>query len=227
MIFIGDIHGNTQSLVYQIELSNIRNEILIQVGDFGAGFKSKDLDIENYKRLSEFLCNRNISLYAIRGNHDNPHYFDGQWNFPNVKFLPDYSIFTFEDLKILFIGGAISIDRIYKLEGKDYWKKEEFVLDGKLLSELKGIDVVVTHSAPMFCNPIGVEARIVNDFAAVDITLKKELIKERSELSTAYKILKKNNNIKYWAYGHFHMSNNFTIDGTNFIALNINEFHKI
>jgi predicted phosphodiesterase len=226
MIFIGDIHGNFQALHHQIEFSDIKNETLIQVGDFGIGFKP-DVDMSNLKRLNTFLCNRNISLHVIRGNHDKPSYFDGDWNFTNIRFLPDYSILHKDGLNILFIGGAISIDRVYREEDKNYWKDEVFRLDIDFLKGVRNINTVVTHSAPMFCDPVGIKARIVDDFISVDNKLKDDLIKERTELSWAYNILNESNNIKQWIYGHFHASNRSTLNNINFVGLNINEFYKI
>jgi hypothetical protein len=57
--------------------------------------------------------------------------------------------------------------------------------------------------------------------------LENEIAKERETLEKAVSILKKNNNIQYFIYSHFHQSKKEMIDGTRFILLNIKELYEI
>jgi hypothetical protein len=53
----------------------------------------------------------------IRGNHDDPYYFNNKvFSYSNVELLEDYTILTVGNDNILCVGGAISIDRLYRLE---------------------------------------------------------------------------------------------------------------
>ncbi len=59
-------------------------------------------------------------IVFVRGNHDNPAYFDGAMlNFKRFVAVPDYSILQACNHTILCVGGAISgaisIDRIYRI----------------------------------------------------------------------------------------------------------------
>ena len=54
-------------------------------------------------------------IVFVRGNHDNPAYFDGaMFNAKRFITVPDYSILQACNHTILCVGGAISIDRIYR-----------------------------------------------------------------------------------------------------------------
>lgn len=226
MILLGDIHGNFNIITTQIRKYNIKNENIIQVGDFGIGFDDR-IDLHNLNHLNNILSERNINLYVIRGNHDNPSWFKGELNLTNITLLPDYSILKIEDKNILFIGGAISIDREKRETNKSYWKDEVVVFDKDKLESIKGIDMVVTHTAPIFVYPMGIDAPIIDYFAEDDFTLKKDLLHERKTMDEIYNILNENNTINYWFYGHFHFSNKMFYNTTEFILLNCNEFFEL
>ncbi len=107
---LGDVHNYSKIIQYAgaIELSDCD---LIQVGDFGVGVDGNDENRLN--TLNQFLVEYNIFLHVIRGNHDNPAYFTGNYRnvYSNIDFIPDYTIKQIQNRNILFIGGATSIDR--------------------------------------------------------------------------------------------------------------------
>lgn len=241
--FLGDIHGNFNYLKELINLYNITDTTIIQVGDFGIGFTSKENDEKLLSDLNSFLTKNNIVLYAIRGNHDNPDYFIGNHILSNLKLMPDYSVITINDYNILLVGGAISIDRVPRMkenlhylesnvDKEVYWVDEviKYNEDNKdFIKTLTNIDVLVTHTAPSKCNPNNAFGfhPIVDSFAKRDFKLKNELITERKLLDDMFNDLKKNNDIKYHFYGHFHYSNVESWDNTLHILLNINEFYEL
>jgi UDP-2,3-diacylglucosamine pyrophosphatase LpxH len=133
LIFIGDVHGEFHELTHKLANHNIRNSTFIQVGDFGVGFMSKENEIHLLGKLNDRLkADRNV-MYVIRGNHDDPAYFDGKLVYSNLIFLEDYSVLEIEEKTILLIGGAISVDRTSRTLNKTYWADEGFVLDQKKL----------------------------------------------------------------------------------------------
>jgi DNA repair exonuclease SbcCD nuclease subunit len=181
-------------------------------------------------------------IYGIRGNHDNPHWFDGGIDMTNLKLLPDYTFLTLEGKGILGVGGAVSIDRKPRINenesniryGSDkrcWWPGEKFVLDEDKLKDLDPgtVDIVVTHTAPAFCWPRNDNgfAPIVEDFARIDGKLKTELLIERGKLNEMYQILNKNQSLDKWFYGHFHR-HEITLEGsTEFILLDINQLYEL
>jgi UDP-2,3-diacylglucosamine pyrophosphatase LpxH len=173
-------------------------------------------------------------MYVIRGNHDNPDWFDGALKFSNLILLRDYSVVDIDGYKVLFVGGGISIDRLPRLaqymsgaNRQTWWHDETFPLEEDKLIQYENIDMVVTHSAPDFIFPYGVDAPIVNEFAHQDKNLKRDLRGERADLTRMYEILKMKNTIKHWVYGHFHTSSDLEYEHTRFRLLNIGEFYEL
>ncbi len=223
---LGDIHGNIEFVKYHIETYSMSDCIIIQVGDFGIGFRSEVNENLTLKLLNKFSKLRNITMYAIRGNHDDPYYFGGKHISSNLILLKDYSVLELEGFNFLLVGGAISIDRKIRVKGKSYWEGELFVLDEQKLSDIKGIDVVITHNSPDFAFPIGLNDLVMH-YAQNDVHLLTELPKERGLISKMYDILSLNNDIKKWYFGHFHTAKTQEINGIIFTALNINEFKEV
>lgn len=226
MIFLGDIHGNFNVLVSFIRRKETNKHInLIQVGDFGAGFNPDFTADLSY--INDLFEENNATLYVIRGNHDNPNFFNGDYIYSNVKLLPDYTVLNIEGKNILFVGGAISIDRVYRKENINWWFNEYFTLDIDKLTQIeKKIDIIVTHSAPNIAPPVDFND-LVRHYSKSDHKLLNELIDERSRIFEMYKLLKTKHNPTHWFYGHFHSSNIFRYETTDFVLLNIDQFYEL
>jgi predicted phosphodiesterase len=238
-IYLGDIHGNFGLIHQYIDLFNLENVNLIQLGDFGIGFKRFEKDKRYLQMFHQKLVKNNVFVYAIRGNHDYKPYFDNDpFNLTNIKLVKDYTVLNLGGENILFVGGAISVDRMERYGfGKDgetepngiveWWKDEEFILDEEKLNQYRDIDVVVTHTAPAFCYPLVkagfglyVETKIKQNG---DDKLRTDLLVERHQLSVMFDILKKNNKIKSHVYGHFHQNYQMEYDGIKHILIGIGE----
>ena len=240
ILFLGDIHGNFDFVKYLIKNHQLKDCYIIQVGDFGVGFAHEAYEVDVLLHLNKFLKLRNIVMYAIRGNHDDPKWFKGNHNYSNLKLVEDYSTVDIEGRKILFIGGAISIDRKQRLAKdiseakygslkKSYWFDEKVILDEEKITNINGCDILVTHTAPDFCiplNKIGFGS-LVDHFAKNDSTLLSELKEERDLMTNIFNIAKKNNKFKEHLYGHFHRSEQLIQDGCLHRVLGINELYQL
>lgn len=236
--FLGDIHGEFEILKQNIKNFDIKDCYIIQVGDYGIGFDSLENDKQTLGHLNKFLRIRNIDMYVVRGNHDDPKFFNGDYNLSNLKLLKDYTQLNINDINFLFIGGAISIDRrdrkridnnrINSIK-KCYWENEIFVIDEEKLKSFSNIDVLVCHNAPDFAVPNNNQGfpSIVMNYAKNDESLIQELILERKLITKAFDILSEKNNIKHYIYGHFHRSYNMKIVDTNFRVLDCHEFWEL
>ena len=230
LLFIGDVHGEFYDLTHKLTTHNIHNSTFVQVGDFGVGFMSKENEIDLLGKLNDRLkADRNV-MYVIRGNHDDPAYFDGQVTHSNLIFLKDYSILEIEGKTILLIGGAISVDRTSRVLNKTYWDDEAFVLqDEKLkskISQITKLDIVVTHNAPaeFLPNDFG---SIVKSWSARDHQLITDLKKERVRHTMLFEILVSQKlKPKFWYFGHFHYSFNDNFKGVKYRLLNCSEFFE-
>lgn len=221
-IYMGDIHGNFGFIEWFVKSHKISDTAIVQVGDFGIGFKPA-IEHVHLNRLNETLVKNNVSLYAIRGNHDDPYYFDGNFNdFEKINLMPDYSVVKIGDKNHLFVGGAISIDRKVRVKQISYWENEVFVFDEDKLKGITGIDVLVTHNSMSFLPPISVNG-IVLEYASIDNTLLHELALERASITKMWDILTKENGNKIGlhVYGHFHFDSTTFIDETKHVLLGI------
>jgi UDP-2,3-diacylglucosamine pyrophosphatase LpxH len=207
LIFIGDVHSEFYELAHRLTVRKIRDSVLVQVGDFGVGFYEKQVEKENLAILNKTLEASNNLLYVIRGNHDDPAYFKKGQRIGNIQFVPDYSTLELEGYTVFLAGGAISIDRTSRIEGKNYWKEEEFVLDAEWLEtslkEVKKIDIVVTHNAPTEFWPFEI-SNLVWAYARRDDDLISHLAKEREMHSKLLKYLTGKFAPSHWYYGHYH-----------------------
>jgi predicted phosphodiesterase len=230
IIFIGDIHGEFNKLSNKLANTNIKNSTFIQVGDFGLGFKRKENEIDQLTVLNKRLKDVNNEMFVIRGNHDDPTYFTSDRSYSNILFLEDYTLLNVEGKNILLVGGAISIDRSWRVLNNSYWLEEVFLYDNlKLENALRNcdrVDVVVTHNAPAEFYPIGIGA-LVYDFTDKDSKLIEDVKNERKDHSLLmYSLIEKGLKPKHWYYGHFHTSHFETFEDINYRTLNCSEFFE-
>lgn len=239
----GDIHGEIKTLVYNIKRLKITDSVVIVAGDCGIGFEKAGHYDNLYRRVCKRLEKNNCTLILVRGNHDDPEYFEKELiNFPYMKSIPDYSVILVGTKSVLCIGGAISLDRTdrmrvvwerkmrKKLDTGIYWVNEFPVYNEDKLSELKVNDIkintLVTHTAPSFCFP-KTKRNFIN-WTFVDENLKNDVKQERMTMDLIYnKLLSDNHPVKDWLYGHFHTSNTEIISGICFSLLNIDELKKV
>lgn len=233
---VGDIHGNFNLIKNKIRETKITDAVIIVAGDCGFGFEKEQYYINEYNRIKTVLINQNVHIVFVRGNHDNKLFFTNEIiNYPNFTAIPDYSILTIttennDQKNILCIGGAISIDRLHRIENdrnkknKTYWDDEKPVFSPEILDEIKNdkilIDVVVTHTSPNFAplvDKIGIES-----WGKYDKELYNDIDEERLIITEIYNhLIKHNNPVKVWCYGHFHQNMiSYSHENVKFVMLN-------
>jgi UDP-2,3-diacylglucosamine pyrophosphatase LpxH len=228
VVIIGDVHGLFTNLTRLIEIKKINNSSLIQVGDFGVGFKTKENENLLLSILNSQLVEANNTMYVIRGNHDDPSYFPNCKKYSNIIFLPDYTLLQLKGKNILLAGGAISIDRSWRVLDNSYWLEEVFVYDrDKLDAAVKNcshLDIVITHNAPAEFYPTEISS-IVYEFTDKDPNLIEDVKKERSQHSLLMNDLDSRGlRPKLWYYGHYHMSRTGNYEGIDYRILDCLDF---
>lgn len=142
--FVGDIHGEVKTFRRIVdELAPYKDSIkaVIQVGDMGwysftrAKFMSQQWD---------------IPIYWIDGNHEDHKLLAGieevtQFD-PNFFFVPRGTVLELDGRKIVFMGGAGSVDAAYN----QYWSPGENIRDSEVakLDHVTSCDIMVTHCPP-------------------------------------------------------------------------------
>lgn len=250
IVVSGDIHGDFNMLINKVCIQyQMQDTLVIVAGDCGFGFENKGYYENIVKRNAKRMNEANNWIVFIRGNHDNPAYFDGKV-FMHKRFMavPDYSILRACDRAILCIGGAISIDRNYRMRAwmeyvekhrghvdddalakNYYWINEAPTLNKEILYRINDvctIDAVVSHTAPSFCELHNKNGLCC--YAYDDENLINDVTNERLVMDEIYNILKEQNHpITHWCYGHFHQSHHTSIDDVLFKMLDIMEFYQI
>ena len=217
LLFLGDHHGEWLYLLDIIDDKKISDCYLISVGDSGIGFTNKENQEKNNHWLNEEFKERNIFFMAARGNHDDPAYFQGanRVSLSNFELIEDYTMAEYNDKKIQFIGGAVSIDRTARKEGISYWEDEAVKFDRE---KCEVVDILVTHTAPSWCFPQQFN-QTVYDWALEDAYLLEDLTEERAIMDEICKLCKP----RLHLYGHFHSSWTERVNGCIHKLLDINE----
>lgn len=233
IIVCGDIHGHFEVIYDHIEAENT---LFIVAGDCGFGFQRPDYYERLYtSKFSRKLNKKNNTVIFIRGNHDDPLYFDGlSFNKKRALCIPDYSVVKTARHTILCIGGAISIDRQMRQAAPNacfsYWQEEAPVFEPKKIkalttSKLK-IDTVISHTCPSFCPPYSQKG--IESWLACDPALQGDLENERKIMDDLWQSLKAQGHpVRQWWYGHFHQSTWLKHEDCHFRLLDINEMASL
>lgn len=240
IVVSGDIHGEFNALIYKLCIqSGMTDTLLIVAGDCGFGFDKYGYYENVFKRNSSRLSKSNNWVLMVRGNHDNPAYFnDEKIAHKRFRTVPDYSVVQACGHNILCVGGAISIDREYRKVhdmrysysvNQSYWSDEMPVFESEILKSINDnyrIDTVITHTAPSFCELISKEG--LSGWAAMDPEIIPDCEQERMVMDKIFENLRyAGHPISRWCYGHFHQSWNSVIEGVLFSMLDIMEFKEI
>lgn len=195
MLFIGDVHGKFDR--YKKIIKN--HPETIQVGDMGVGFYRMIGPDRMAERNPPFDAMAKGNHRFIRGNHDNPEACRRQ------KFwIPDGHV----EGDMMFIGGADSIDKVYRIEGLSWWRDEQLdyaewvaVYEMYIFTKPR---IMVTHDCPRSIY-YHLHDRVFD--TPDDVT------------SRNLQIFLDNHKPEVWIFGHHHKSFDKVIDGTRFVCL--------
>lgn len=230
LCIVGDIHGELGTLVYNItEKYKLKDTAIIIAGDVGLGFNQPGwYDSWYYKQESRLKDNNNI-IYGIRGNHDNPEFFNGnrKLDYPYFKTLEDYVPLEWKGKLILPIGGASSIDVKERMVENSKWEKRGSSRrcwwpnerpDKVDLDSLPGkIDIVVSHEAPLSAGHTLIRE------TWMDFDLYERIREDREYL---YSIVKEKLPER-WYFGHYHKSFSGNLLETIYKGLDIQELVEV
>ena len=246
IVVVGDIHGDFNKMIHKCCIRyKVRDALIVVAGDCGFGFERPGYYEHVYERNHRFLSGSNCWVAFVRGNHDNPAYFNGLYGIHHERFLtvPDYSVLTACGRTLLCVGGAVSLDRAPRMKSpyyhpfrlddplrpSIYWPGEPPFFDETALDEISthfAIDTVITHTAPLPCERIVKQGLFY--FSVDDENLLKDVEEERHTLDLLLDYLINHHHpLKDWIYAHFHQSWHYEIDGLMFNMLDIMEFREL
>ena len=172
MFVRGDTHGNFDFLPYFCQEHNTTtDDVLVILGDAGILYYGAKKSREKY--LKQYLAEQPITLFCVRGNHeDRPEkrgmtcaynsLVDGEVYSedvcPNVLYAKDGAVYHWNGKSILTIGGAYSIDKFYRCAMGWYWNPAEQLTEAEMDAITqqhmgKYYDYVFTHTCPFTWQP--------------------------------------------------------------------------
>jgi len=164
----GDTHGDTDIHKLSVKrwpegIQLTKNDYLIILGDFGLVWDNTPQPSEIY--WTWWLSNKPWTTLFVCGNHENhPRLYAleqvdmfgskvGKVS-DSIFHLKRGHIYTIEDKKFFVMGGAQSIDKPYRTEGKSWWPEEipswsemDFGLQN-LEQNQYSVDYIIAHTAP-------------------------------------------------------------------------------
>lgn len=191
LTLIGDVHAKWYLLAKLLHLCN-KEDVIIQVGDFGIGFGyniDKDLLPKNFK--------------FFPGNHDKKTECQEYSNYMGA-FGYD------ESIKAFFVGGAFSIDKYRRTEDVSWWSNEELNYTEaeqclELYSNIKP-DLVLSHDCPF------VQRKLLLNHVSDESNRSSFTVKLLDEMLEIHQP-------KVWVHGHLHIQETNKIGNTLFIGL--------
>jgi len=155
---LGATHGDVRHLAKVLETLSRRGAgAALVLGDFGFIWPSDsypaDLDA-----ISDRLSAHGQILYFVDGNHEDfttlnaiPISDDGlRWVRPNVAHLPrGYRTALASGATFAALGGANSIDKHRRVEGRTWWPEESITEDDLLALGQEPVDILVGLDAPL------------------------------------------------------------------------------
>lgn len=225
IVVTGDLHReyDIRKLDEIAGISKVPSVVLI-AGDFGGiwfdgseddngVFQISEKDAAFINRLSQYP----FKIISCLGNHEN---YDVINRLPrtsayggkvirlsdNVELLDRGYVYTIEGYNILSIGGAMSMDRIYRQEHISFWMDEVISSDDiqRAFTQLKifknKVDFVLTHTCPLSVLEYELNNSKDDNYEAK--------IKFALENDPSAKLLDKVKDqilFRTWYYGHFHI----------------------
>ena len=209
ILITGDTHGSIDGDKL-FNINNLKNkgnrltrdDYVIVAGDFGFVWNEDETELDKLSLLD-------YTILFIDGNHEN---FDKLNTFPveiwhggkihrirdNIFHLMRGQIFDIEGKLFFTFGGAVSIDKYYRIEHLSWWKEEvpfdkEFE-DAKcnLLKHNNVVDYIITHS-------INTRALTSKDSLLSEYRFKPTPVNDMLEYFEQ--------TVKYntWFFGHYHL----------------------
>lgn len=158
-VLVGDTHGDAQFVANVNRFARDAGATtIVQLGDFGYNF-----DRNLLASIGAFLDRSEENRwYWLDGNHDHHDYIedvilkDQPWDVPvphfhdRMFYCPRGSTTMLGDTKVMFLGGAFSIDRAYRKEYVSWWPQETIRHKDMIAANQNkdGVTVMFTHDAP-------------------------------------------------------------------------------
>ena len=194
MTVIGDVHGEYDRYFRVIK----GREATLQLGDMGY----------NYAPLMGAVDPSAHKFF--KGNHDD-------YNNRNVPHaIGDYGLYAHGGIEFFFVRGAFSIDKKYRVIGRDWFPEEELTYEQREDALEKYIEakpeIMITHDCPQEVAELIGNPDVLRDFGFNPDTFSTVTQILLQRMLDAHKP-------KLWLFGHFHKVWEQPVKGTHFRCL--------
>ncbi len=160
VLVIGDVHTRFGLMNQLISKKQNKIDAVLQLGDFGYWPDEFYLKSRSYtgsdvweKYWDPSFIKSPVPIYWVDGNHENHPALiadTAETNevAPNCFYQKRGSVLTLGLTKILFIGGAFSIDKASRTPGKDWFPEETISQKDVYNLPDEKIDMVISHTGP-------------------------------------------------------------------------------
>ncbi|QLF83398.1 metallophosphoesterase [Rhodococcus phage NiceHouse] len=214
VVAAGDWHGNKRYALAAIEHTDkIGCKTIVHTGDFGYHFGTAFLD-----DLNKELVKRDMYLYFVDGNHENFHVLytyeiaeDGTRPLRDrIIHLPRGFRWVWDDEIWLALGGAVSVDKEWRVPGQEWWSEEQLSFGDVLTASRAEADIMITHDCPS-----GIEIAIIqgnpHGFPA-------NVIREADAHRDTMQLVVNEVKPKLLIHGHYHYKYNDVLIGEDYVT---------
>lgn len=210
---VGDTHANpirTLRIIKEMDESGIKT--LVQCGDFGFWPRFPQ-GVKFLQKVSDALIENGMTLHWADGNHEDhdrlPHEDDQPWEHnPGIVWHPRGTTSEIAGKTILWMGGAVSVDKYARTPGYDWFHKEvPTPIQWQRALEAGPADIVVAHDAPA-----GVSLKGVS-------WITEELLRASNSMREGLLEVFNASEAKLFIHGHWHQRNEALLDGRTVLGL--------
>lgn len=204
--FIGDVHGKFGRYRTILQTSPHRTH---QVGDMGVGFLRWPHGEPQANPPFDLMVEKEATFH--RGNHDSPKVCR-----EHKQCIQDGTVID----NMMFIGGALSIDKAMRIPDFSWWENEELPSSElRIMKMVYGVNappIMVTHECPE-----SIAEMIVGSLADLARPGQKIKLDPRfaSRTRFAFESMFRAYKPKLWLFGHWHVPFDQVVNGTRFICL--------
>lgn len=189
VIVMGDIHGVGQPVRRALDLGKRGGlSLIVQVGDFGVGPFSGEM--KSFTKLVDRMLSRaDAWMLVTPGNHENyarlndaPRDAAGMIVLgERLRALPRGFRWLLGGLRFGSLGGATSVDRASRTEGRSWWPQERITqADVDALGD-EPLDVLITHEVPAGVPVVGMNVSRVDPATLAEADEGRRLVRRAVE----------------------------------------------
>ena len=220
LMLAGDWHGNklwAERVIGHAVGCDV--DTILQLGDFG--YWTDDYWTEDYLgAIDKMLATADIRLFWLDGNHED-HTRSAEWadptRYPSMRYLGRGFRWQWWGKTWMSVGGAMSVDKRYRIEGESWWPQEELTdADVEYARRDGSVDVIVSHDCPRGVDIPGVGPDTKGGARGnwpSDILL--EAQRHRDKLAT----ICRSTTPDWLFHGHYHIPYAANLDATRVVGL--------